>query len=128
LCIFQRLLFMIMSVLAFIAFFAARHSVGWVASILTLLTALSGTGVAGYQVWLQAQHSAMYSCGGGNPNLIERLVDWLGHQVPFLFLATGECQDTALLIIGFSLAAWSLAIFAAKAMVSIWALVNTRRD
>jgi disulfide bond formation protein DsbB len=128
LCIFQRLLFMIMSVLAFMTFFAARHPVGRPVGILTLLTAISGAGVAGYQVWLQAQPAARFTCGGADPNLIERVVDWLGQHAPLLFLATGECQDTALMIMGFSLAAWALAAFATSAVVSFWALVGRRAE
>lgn len=122
LCIFQRLLFMVMSLLAFIAFFGARRAIGRVAGMLALLTAISGAAVAGYQVWLQHQPEAMFTCGGGNPNLIERLVDWLGERVPFLFRATGVCQDTALTILGFSLAAWAAVIFAASAAACLWAL------
>ncbi len=93
LCIFQRLLFMIMSVLAFTAFFCARIPLRRAAGVLTLFTAISGAGVAAYHVWLQAQPAAKFMCGAGDPNLIERLVDWLGQRVPFLFLSTGMCQD-----------------------------------
>ena len=126
LCIFQRLLFMIMSVLAFTAFFCANRPVRRAAGVLTLFTAISGAGVAAYHVWLQAQPAAKFMCGGGDPNLIERLVDWLGQQVPFLFLSTGMCQDTALTILGLSLAAWSLVAFAASAAACLWTLMGRR--
>jgi disulfide bond formation protein DsbB len=127
LCIFQRLLFMIMSILAFLAFVGTRHAMGKTAGVLTLLTAIAGAGVAGYQVWLQAQPAAMFTCGAGDPTLIERMVDWLGQQIPFLFLATGVCQDKALLILGFSLAAWALAIFTASAVAALYALTVIMR-
>jgi disulfide bond formation protein DsbB len=51
LCIFQRLLFMVLSLLAFIAFFGARRTIGRAVGMLALLTAISGAAVAGYQVW-----------------------------------------------------------------------------
>jgi protein dithiol:quinone oxidoreductase len=98
-----------------------------VAGVLTLLTALSGAGVAAYQVWLQAQPEAMFTCGGADPNLIERLVDWLGQQLPSLFLATGICGDKELVILGYSLAVWSLAAFVANVPASVWALLRGRR-
>jgi len=127
LCVFQRLLFMIMSVLAFAAFLGSRRPAGRAAGVLTLLTALSGVGVAAYQVWLQAQPEAMFTCGGADPNLIERLVDWLGQQMPSLFLATGICGDKELVILGYSLAVWSLAAFVASEAASVWALLRGRR-
>ena len=92
LCIFQRLLFMVMCVLALAAFLGPKSLAGRTAGVLTLLTAISGAAVAGYQIWLQAQPAAMFTCGGANPNLIERLVDWLGQRLPSVFLATGICE------------------------------------
>jgi disulfide bond formation protein DsbB len=127
LCIFQRLLFMVLSALALAAFLGARRPAGQLAGILALLTALAGAGVAAYQIWLQAQPAAMFTCGGANPNLIERLVDWLGQRLPSLFLATGVCGEKELVILGYSLAVWSLAAFVAGAAACIWALLRERR-
>ncbi len=127
LCIFQRLLFMIMSVLALAAFLGARRLAGRTAGVLTLLTTLSGAAVAAYQVWLQAQPAAMFTCGGADPNLIERLVDWLGQKLPSLFLATGICGDKELVMLGYSLAVWSLAAFVAGVGACVWGLLAGRR-
>ena len=127
LCIFQRLLYMIISVLSLVAFLAWRNAAGMLAALLALLAAVSGVAVAGYQVWLQAQPAAMFTCGGANPNLIERLVDWLGQKLPSLFLATGICGDKELVILGYSIAAWSAVAFAASAAVIAWALLRGRR-
>lgn len=124
LCIFQRLLFMVLSGLALAAFLGSRRPAGQAAGVLSLLTAVSGAAVAAYQVWLQAQPAAMFTCGGANPNLIERFVDWLGQILPSLFLATGICGDKELLILGYSLAVWSLAAFVAGASACIWALLS----
>ena len=124
LCIFQRLLFMIMSVLALAAFLGARRSAAKAAGALALLTALSGAGAAAYQLWLQAQPAALLTCGGADPNLIERLVDWLGQKLPALFLATGICGDKELVILGLSLAAWALTAFAASGVAILWLLLQ----
>jgi disulfide bond formation protein DsbB len=70
LCIAQRtlfMLFMLLGVVGLVAFFAHRNVAGRIAGGLTVLTAMMGAGVAGYQVWLQHQPAAMFTCGGGAP-------------------------------------------------------------
>jgi protein dithiol:quinone oxidoreductase len=123
LCIAQRTLFMLMGVVALVAFFVHRNVFGRIAGGLTVLTALTGAGVAGYQVWMQHQPAHMFSCGA-DTNFVEDIVYWLGRQVPVLFDAPGECQDTALLILGQSLALWALVAFAATALLGVWALLR----
>ncbi len=51
-------------------------------------------------------------CGYSDPNLIERLVDWLGMQWPSLFLATGFCTSRDWEFLALSMANWSLLVFA----------------
>jgi disulfide bond formation protein DsbB len=122
LCIAQRTLFMLMGVMGLVAFFAHRNLAGRIAGGLTVLTALSGAAVAGYQVWMQHQPAHMFSCGA-DTNFVEDIVYWLGKQVPVLFDAPGVCQDTALLILGYSLAVWALVAFAACAVLGAWVLL-----
>ena len=124
LCVAQRTLFMLMGAVALVAFFAHRNLAGRIAGGLTVLTALSGAAVAGYQVWLQHQPENMFTCGA-DPNFVEDIVYWLGQQVPVLFDAPGVCQDTALLIFGYSLAVWALVAFAACAVLGLWALLRS---
>lgn len=135
LCIFQRLLFMLLALLAAGAALAsgpdrisgrrslARRLLGGLFGIV----AATGVGVAAYQSWLQAQLKGAVSCTGGQPSLIERLVEWLGEQVPTLFLATGYCEDEALVILGLSLANWALVSFALFLAAAVWALRRDRR-
>ena len=101
----------------------ARRSFGG----LVLALAGLGVGVATYQSWLQAQPPGAISCVGGQPGLIERLVEWLGQQVPSLFLATGFCEEAELVIFGLSLANWALVSFAACLIAAAWALWRDRR-
>jgi disulfide bond formation protein DsbB len=54
-------------------------------------------------------------------------VEWLGQQMPALFLATGFCEDKELTILGLSLANWALAAFAACLAAAGWALWRSRR-
>jgi protein dithiol:quinone oxidoreductase len=128
LCIFQRLLFMVLALLAAVAALAPRHGlVRRLSGGLFAATAAGGIGVAAYQSWLQAHASASFSCGGGQPNLIERLVNWLGERIPDLFLATGFCEDEAVVILGLSLANWALVSFAVFLASAAWALWVDRR-
>jgi protein dithiol:quinone oxidoreductase len=127
LCIFQRLLFMLIAVLALVTVALAGPRSRWLPGGLVLCLAALGAAVAGYQTWLQAQPPGSISCGGGQPGLIERLVEWLGQQVPSLFLATGFCEETELVIFGLSLANWALVSFAACLVAAAWALWADRR-
>lgn len=110
LCIFQRLSFMVIGVVGLVAFFLRPLGQRLVGGLILTLCAL-GAGVAGYQSWLQTQPPGSLACMGAELGLIERLVDWLGQQVPALFLATGFCDEVALDILGLSLANWALIAF-----------------
>lgn len=120
LCIFQRLLFMLIAITGLTA---AVIPAGRLAGLFTLPLAAAGVGTAGYQSWLQKQPADLVSCIAGEPGLIERLVEWLGQQVPALFLATGFCEDEALVILGLSLANWALVVFLATLLAAAWALL-----
>jgi disulfide bond formation protein DsbB len=126
LCIAQRTLFMLMGVLALVALFTARGLAGILSGGLTLLAALSGAAVAGYQVWMQHQPAHMFSCGA-DTNFVEDIVYWLGEKSPALFAAPGVCQDTTFRIFGQTLAAWALVGFAVCAVLALWALLRTKR-
>ncbi len=71
-----------------------------------------GTGVAAYQTWMQAYPHLAPECSFTDPNLIERLVDWLGMEWPSLFLATGFCTSRDWEFLGLSMANWSALVFA----------------
>lgn len=121
LCIFQRLLFMKIAVLGLLAFFLSGI---WqrLAGGLILPLAASGLGVASYQSWLEQQPPGSISCVGGEPGLIERLVEWLGQKSPELFLATGFCEEAELSILGLSLANWAWLGFLLFLLVALWAV------
>lgn len=128
LCIFQRLLFMLLGLLALVAAWRAGRPASLVAGLpITLLAAL-GAGVAAYQSWLQAQPPGSISCMAGEPSPIERLVEWLGQIQPDLFLATGFCEEAELVVLGLTLANWAMLAFTACLAAAIWALLSTRRD
>ena len=126
LCIFQRLLFMKLAVVFLLAAWLTPRPAGWWAGLVGLPIAAAGIATAAYQSWLQLQPPGSISCMAGEPGLIERLVEHLGQLQPQLFLATGFCEDTELIILGLSLANWGLVSFTACLITGIWALSRAR--
>lgn len=129
LCIFQRLLYMLLAGIGLAAGLLQPRPVGRWVGFFSLPLAAWGLGVAGYQSWLQMQPPGSISCVGGNPSLIERWVEWLGGISPELFLATGFCEEAEMTILGLSLAQWSVLGFAACLILAYraWRPARERR-
>ena len=108
-CIFQRLLYIVIGVVALLGVVLPVGRLLWAALIATLAT--GGAAVAGYQSWMQAFPHLATECGYSDPTLIERLVDWLGVQWPGMFLATGFCTSREWEFLGLSMANWSFLVF-----------------
>jgi disulfide bond formation protein DsbB len=87
-----------------------------------------GGGVAADQSRLQWQPADSISCIGSPLGPIERLVEWLGRQVPSLFMASGFCEDRELVILGLSLANWAFLFFLGILVAGAWALWRDRRE
>lgn len=124
LCIFQRLLYLLIATLALLGVLLNLPS-QWgriVFVVPTLLLSWSGVATAAYQSWLQLTSTGEESCLGSDPNLIERLVDWLGAQYPPFFLATGFCDSTEWVFLGLSIANWSLLTFLFLSLVLLLGL------
>ncbi|MDP2881075.1 MAG: disulfide bond formation protein B [Azonexus sp.] len=109
LCIFQRLLYLLIGGLALAGFLLPMARLLWSGVIGVL--ALLGAGVAAYQSWMQFFPDPDNECSLTDPSLIERIVDWLGTQMPSLFLATGFCSSKEWIFLGLSMANWSALIF-----------------
>jgi disulfide bond formation protein DsbB len=127
LCIFQRLLFMVLGLLALAAAMLGPRPAALVPGLLTLPGAAGGIGIAAYQVWLQLQPPDSASCGGGPLGFIDSVVDWLGERLPALFLATGFCEESGPLILGLTLPRWALVGFSGSLLVALWAISARRR-
>ena len=110
LCIFQRLLYLVIGVVGLLGFALPAGRMLWAG--LGGALALGGFSVAAYQTWMQAFPELATECGYADPNAIERLVDWLGMQYPGLFLATGFCTSRDWVFLDLSMANWSMLIFA----------------
>ena len=108
LCIFQRLLYMLLAGVGLAAgLLAPRPAARW-AGIASMPLAATGLAVALYQTWLQMQPPGSVSCVGSDPGWIERLVEWLARLQPELFLATGFCEQAEWTLLKLSLANWSV--------------------
>lgn len=124
LCIFQRLLYIVIGVIGLLGVALPAGRLLWAALIGGL--GLLGAGVAAYQTWMQAFPELAPECSFIDPNAIERLVDWLGMQWPSLFLATGFCTSRDWELLGLSMANWSLLIFAGI-VVYVWLFLLRKR-
>ena len=116
LCIFQRLLYLLIGCLAVVGALLPGWGRLWAA--LLGLTAVGGLATAGYQSWLQYFPTASMECGFGEPTLIEQIVDWFGVLWPAVFMATGFCSSKDWMFLGLSMANWSGLCFLAFAIVA----------
>lgn len=117
LCIFQRVLYLTIGTIALLGWAWPRIGKLWAA-----LLALVGAGgflVAAYQSWMQAFPHLARECNYTDPDLIERLVDWLGTLNPSLFLATGFCASRDWLFLNLSMANWSVLVFGAYTLAAV---------
>ena len=116
LCIFQRLVYLLIGCLAVVGALLPGWGRLWAA--LLGLTAVGGLATAGYQSWLQYLPTASMECGFGEPTLIEQIVDWFGVLWPAVFMATGFCSSKDWMFLGLSMANWSGLCFLAFAIVA----------
>ena len=128
LCIFQRLLMLVAGAFALVAAGVVwRGGNPLVPGVLVMFIVLSGVAVAAHHSWIQAYPSETNSCVGGATGPIESVVEWLGQQMPTLFLATGFCEDDGFRLFGLTLANLSLLFFTALTSAALWALLRSLR-
>lgn len=125
LCIWQRMLYLTLSVAALLGLAAGSHRL-WqrFAALLMAASAASGVFVAGYQTYIQ--RIAQDTQCSGTEAWWESFVDWAGERLPLLFHASGLCSDPAWKMLGLSIAEWSLLAFSFLTLVALYALL--RRD
>jgi len=119
LCIFQRLLFIVLALFAALAA-SGISLMTTLAGLLFIAVSAGGVIVAVYQSWLQWQPADTVSCVSEKPNFIEQLIEWLGERLPSLFLASGFCEDRGLVIFGLSLANLAGLVFTGVLALALW--------
>ena len=123
LCIWQRTMYLLYGLLALLGlllyrFNGLRRLLAWVMAG----SAMTGGGVAGYQVWIQ-RFAPATTCAGKEP-WWEAFVRWAGDQVPLLFKASGLCSDPAWKFLDLSIADWSLLCFSGLFVLALYAALR----
>jgi disulfide bond formation protein DsbB len=112
LCISQRMVFMGLGVLFLIAAFIKPVTIlGKLLTLLQVLTALCGAGVAIRHWWLQAHRDTMVAdCGVGFDYMFEKLV----------FRGTGDCASIDWTFLGLSIPQMALMAFISIAVYALY--------
>lgn len=124
LCIWQRMLYLTLSVAALLGLAAGSHRL-WQRFAALLMTASAATGVfvAAYQTYIQ--RFAQDTQCSGTEAWWESFVDWAGARMPLLFHASGLCSDPAWKMLGLSIAEWSLLAFCFLSVLALYALLRS---
>jgi disulfide bond formation protein DsbB len=125
LCIIQRALYLVLSLVAAVGVaVAARPVASRLAALPLALVAATGVFVAGYQVWIQ-RFAPSTNCSP-YPTWWEDMIDRAGEILPLLFKASGLCSDPAWKFLGLSIAEWSLGCFTLFLLVALRTLIGRR--
>jgi protein dithiol:quinone oxidoreductase len=126
-CVLQRVVFL---AIALTALLGVLLDALWPARVVTLLCAalidvLATAGIAA-ALW---QHFVAASSASCNLTLAERVVAALGldERWPEVFSAYASCKDAAVNLLGVPFEFWSLALFAAFALVAIQLFIKALR-
>lgn len=126
-CIFQRLCFMAVGVVALLGALHGPRERGAIAyGAVAALAAATGGAIASRQVWLQhLPEDQVPACGPGLEYMLEM---WpLAEVIKKALRGTGECATVDWTFLGASIAEWSLACFAGLLLVHLYAIVHHLR-
>jgi disulfide bond formation protein DsbB len=123
LCIFQRIAYIAIAAIAFIALLQGYGKVSSrIYCGLMALAALIGAGIAGRQVWLQhLPADKVPACGPGLDYILDTFP--LGKALKMVLGGSGECAEVQWQFLGLSIAEWSLfcfLLFIAASLVPIF--------
>jgi protein dithiol:quinone oxidoreductase len=120
LCIFQRVVFLTLMAIFFVAAAQNPGRVGaWVYAVLLAVTAAVGAGIAGRQVWLQhLPADQVPACGPGLDYLLQKYS--FTAMLEKVFRGSGECADPSWVFMGLSIAGWALIWFVLFAVLGIF--------
>lgn len=121
-CILQRLIFVVIGVLALLAALLGGV-VRMLLGALMLLLALAGAAAALYQNLVASKSQ---SC---NLTLADRIVSGLGLDtaLPPVFQVTASCADAAVKLAGVPYEFWSLALYVLIALAALLVVLGARR-
>lgn len=119
-CILQRYAFVATGAIALVAAIQNPDRIGrWVYSLLVVLAAGFGGGVAVRHVYLEHNPPQTFDCGADLAYMMESFP--LAEALPMIFRGTGDCTKVLWRFVGLSIAEWALiwfAIFIAAAIIA----------
>jgi protein dithiol:quinone oxidoreductase len=125
-CIFQRLCYMAVAVIALFGTVAAPARTGslLITTLIGLFSSL-GASIAGRQMWLQhLPPEQVPECGPGLEFMLEMYP--ILETVKRALIGTGDCATVSWTFLGLSIAEWSLICFAGLITTAVWQLVANR--
>jgi len=128
LCIFQRVAFMALGLVFLTGAIHAPGRAGRAAyAVLALVAGAAGAGIAGRHVWLQSlPPDQVPMCGPGLDYLLDAFP--LRDVLARVFRGSGECAEVDWTLLGLSMPAWNLLVFALFAAGALWAGLRRRDD
>jgi protein dithiol:quinone oxidoreductase len=121
-CILQRYAFVVTGAIALVAALHNPQRTGrWIYSVLILLAAGFGAGVAIRHVYLEHNPPQIFDCGADLGFLMESFP--LAEALPMIFRGTGDCSKVLWRFLGLSIAEWALIWFALFIVAAIIAAV-----
>nr|AAQ18209.1 hypothetical protein csv019 [uncultured bacterium] len=121
-CILQRVLFLLIAIVAGLGALIGGRVVTALASLLTVPAAAAGVASAWYQHFVAAKTA---SC---NLTLADRIVSsiHLDTALPAAFEVRASCADAASTLLGVPFEFWSLALFVLLALAGVWTILRAR--
>jgi disulfide bond formation protein DsbB len=121
LCIFQRIAYLLLAAAAALAAWRSPRPTARAFGVAAVLLALVGAGIAAWHVRLQNAPETL-SCGPGLGVMLENFP--LTQVLPKVFRGSGDCADAGMVILGLSLAGWSLVGFLVLTLVTLAAIAR----
>lgn len=121
-CILQRYAFVVTGAVALVAaLHDPQRSGRWIYSVLMVLAAGFGGGVAIRHVYLEHNPPQIFDCGADLGFMMESFP--LAEALPMIFRGTGDCSKVLWRFLGLSIAEWALIWFAIFIAAAITAAV-----
>lgn len=126
LCIFQRVAFVAMGLIALIAAIHGPARTGaWIYSVLITVGGLAGVGIAGRHIWLQGlPPDEVPACGPGLEYMLDQFP--LAETLKMVFTGSGSCATIDWQFLGFSMPTWTLVWYLGLIAVALLAAVKAR--
>ena len=120
LCMIQRVVFIAMGVVFFVAgLHNPRRTGRWVYSGVLFLLAVAGAGVAGRHIWLQhLPKDQVPACGPGLDYMLQHFP--MAEVWQELMHGSGECAEKGWAFLGLGIPEWSLVWYALLGLFAVW--------